>query len=165
MGLLISLFQTSGDVWPGFQSQGKIIHLHTLSLAHNRLLRFTLVRHLLTSWRPAWQPSRFIHILVRGSSPGSSAPLFLKNLKSYSGGFRSEYLLTEKNIFKIFWIFDIWSSEGTGVPRMDRPLVTVYEHLVMFIYSISLTQNTDRKTDENSRCLSEECEELFSLSK
>ena len=36
MGPLISLFWTSGDVYPGFQT-----HSHALSCASNRILRFT----------------------------------------------------------------------------------------------------------------------------
>ena len=41
MGPLIPLFWTSGDVSPGFQSQGWIPRLRTLSPACNELMRFT----------------------------------------------------------------------------------------------------------------------------
>ena len=41
MGPLISLFWTSGDVCPGFQSQSGFPHLHASSPVHNGFLRFT----------------------------------------------------------------------------------------------------------------------------
>ena len=40
-GLLIPLFWTSGNICPGFQSQGRSLRLHTSSPAHNGFLRFT----------------------------------------------------------------------------------------------------------------------------
>ena len=40
-GSLIPLFWTSGEVFPGFQSQGGSPHLHASSPACNRILRFT----------------------------------------------------------------------------------------------------------------------------
>ena len=41
VGPLIPLFLTSGDVCPGFQSQGGFPRLHASSPVHNRFLRFT----------------------------------------------------------------------------------------------------------------------------
>ena len=41
MGPLIPLFWTSGDVYPGFQSQGGFPRLPVSSPAHNGFLRFT----------------------------------------------------------------------------------------------------------------------------
>ena len=41
MGSLIPLFWTSGDVCPGFQSQGGFPHLHASSPVHNGFLKFT----------------------------------------------------------------------------------------------------------------------------
>ena len=41
MGPLILMFWSFGDVGPGFHSQGGFPHLHVLSSAHNRMLRFT----------------------------------------------------------------------------------------------------------------------------
>ena len=41
MGLLIPLFWTSGDICPGFQSQGGFPHLCASSPVHNGFLRFT----------------------------------------------------------------------------------------------------------------------------
>ena len=40
-GALISLFWTSGDICPGFQSQGRSPHLCALSSVYNGFLRFT----------------------------------------------------------------------------------------------------------------------------
>ena len=40
MGPLISLFWNSGDVCPGFQSQGGSPHLHALLPAHSGILSF-----------------------------------------------------------------------------------------------------------------------------
>ena len=58
-GPLIPLFWTSGDICPGFQSQGRSLacvlsHLHTRDASDS-----SLVRHLPTSWQPAWQPIAF----------------------------------------------------------------------------------------------------------
>ena len=52
---MIALFWTSGDICPGFQSQGRSLvcmlpHLHATNSSDS-----PLVQHLLTSWRPAWQ--------------------------------------------------------------------------------------------------------------
>ena len=52
-------FWTSGDICPGFKGQvGSFIcmlpHLHKMDSSES-----PLVRHLLTSWQPAWQPSLF----------------------------------------------------------------------------------------------------------
>ena len=41
VGPLVPLFWTSGDVCPGFQSQGGFPRLHASLPAHNRFLRFT----------------------------------------------------------------------------------------------------------------------------
>ena len=41
VGPLIALFWTSGDVCPGFQSQGGFPRLHASLPVHNRFLRFT----------------------------------------------------------------------------------------------------------------------------
>ena len=48
---LISLFRTSGDVCPGFLSQGGSPCLPASLSVCNRFLRFTLVWHLATSWQ------------------------------------------------------------------------------------------------------------------
>ena len=51
--------------WPGWTSGRKFLterlipHLHASSLACHGSLDSPLVRHLLTSWWPAWQPSYF----------------------------------------------------------------------------------------------------------
>ena len=55
--------------------------LYALPLAHRRLVRF-LVRPLLTSWRPAWQLRRFIHILV---------PTYNKKVKTLFNNKTCEY--------------------------------------------------------------------------
>ena len=59
VGPLITLFWTSGDIYPGFQCQGGsltclLCHLHAMDSSD-----LPLVWHLLTSWQPAWQPVVF----------------------------------------------------------------------------------------------------------
>ena len=54
---LVSLFCTSGDVYPWFQSRGRSLtsmlhHLHAMDSADS-----PLTWYLLSSWWPAWQPS------------------------------------------------------------------------------------------------------------
>ena len=54
---LVSLFCTSGDVYPWFQSRGRSLtsmlhHLHAMDSAD-----LPLTWYLLSSWWPAWQPS------------------------------------------------------------------------------------------------------------
>ena len=68
VGPLIPLFWTSSDISPGFQSQGGSIacvlcHLHAMNSWDS-----PLVRHLPTSWRPAWRPVAFptCYICSRG---------------------------------------------------------------------------------------------------
>ena len=41
VGPLTPLFRTSGDVCPGFQSQGESSRLHVLAPTRNKFLRFT----------------------------------------------------------------------------------------------------------------------------
>ena len=58
-------FWTSGIICPGFQSHrgysACMLHcLHAIDSPDS-----TLVRHLLTSCFPEWQPSRFIHVLTQ----------------------------------------------------------------------------------------------------
>ena len=60
--LSVIVVSTSGDVCPESQSQG-IPHLCALSHAMDSS-ESPLIRHLLTSWWPAWQPTCLIHILV-----------------------------------------------------------------------------------------------------
>ena len=69
---LIPLFLNSGDIYPGLQSQGGsfICMLHCLRVTDSS--ESPLVRHLLTSWQPVWQLSRFIHVLVYKHWWGSS---------------------------------------------------------------------------------------------
>ena len=61
LGPLIPLFWTSGDFCPEFQSHGGyptyvLRCLHAMDSSDP-----PLVRHLLTSWRPVWQPRSLIH--------------------------------------------------------------------------------------------------------
>ena len=68
VGPLIPQFRTSGDVCPGFQSQGGY-HLHTfLSVRYSS--DSPLVWHLPTSWWPAWWPIAFPTCISRGRMLG-----------------------------------------------------------------------------------------------
>ena len=58
-GLLIPLYWTSGDTFPGFQSQGGSITCMFSCLHAMDFSDLPLVQHLLTSYWPVWQPSLF----------------------------------------------------------------------------------------------------------
>ena len=65
VGLLIPLFWTSGDIWPGFQSQGGCLicmfpRLHPMDSSDS-----PLVQHLLTSWRPALQLNLLLFLFLK----------------------------------------------------------------------------------------------------
>ena len=75
MGPLIPLLWTSGDVCPGFQSQGGFPCLHASSPAHNGFLRFT------SGATPAFSTNSGVHCIRHGW-------LFLSDLSD---------LLVEKN--------------------------------------------------------------------
>ena len=73
-GPLIPLFWTSGDVCPGFQSQGGFPHLHASSPVHNRFLRFT------SDATPAFSTNRGVHCI-------SLYMAWLARLLSHAPGF------------------------------------------------------------------------------
>ena len=66
-GPLIPLFWASDDICSGFQSQSGQPYLHW---AEAYVIYIPLVRHLLTSWRLAWQPIASPHAyFIRGRIP------------------------------------------------------------------------------------------------
>ena len=68
VGPLIPLFWTSGDVCPGFQSQGGS-RLHAF-LPASYSSDSPLVWHLLTAWQPAWRPVTLPTCISRGRMLG-----------------------------------------------------------------------------------------------
>ena len=74
VGPLIPLFWTSGDVCPGFQSQGGFPHLCASSPAHNGFLRFT------SGATPAFSTNRGVHCI-------SVYTAWLARLLSHASGF------------------------------------------------------------------------------
>ena len=72
VGPLIPLFWTSGDFSPEFQSQGGSLACVLPRLRTTDSWDSPLVRHLLTSWQPAWLPVVFptCYICSRGRMPG-----------------------------------------------------------------------------------------------
>ena len=77
VGPLIPLFWTSGDVCPGFQSQGGFPHLRASSPAHNGFLRFT------SGATPAFSTNRGVHCI-------SVYTAWLARLLSHALGFEPE---------------------------------------------------------------------------
>ena len=72
VGPLIPLFWTSGNVCPGFQSQGGSLACMQPYLCTRDSTESPLVQHLPTSWWPAWQPVGFptCYICSRGRMLG-----------------------------------------------------------------------------------------------
>ena len=72
VGLQIPLFWTSGDVSPGFQTQGGSLACVLPRLCTMNSWDSPLVWHLLTSWWPAWQLVAFptCYICSTGRMPG-----------------------------------------------------------------------------------------------
>ena len=72
VGPLIPLFWTSGDIYPGFQSQVGSLACMLPCLCTTDSWDSPLVQHLLTSWWPAWQPVVFstCYICSRGRMLG-----------------------------------------------------------------------------------------------
>ena len=64
MGPLIPLFWTSGEVYPGFQSQGGSLTCVLPRLRTTDVSDSALAWHLPTSWRPAWQLVAFLTCIV-----------------------------------------------------------------------------------------------------
>ena len=108
----VPVFCTSGDVCPRFQSQGRsfawvlcCLHIMDSSDSH-------LVRHLLTTWQPAWQP-----ILYSQTFPSSDG------IRTHANSVRLNYLADVANyslhagnqtvtsrystVFRILWLIGL----------------------------------------------------------
>ena len=75
LGPLIPLFWTSGNVCPGFQTQGGSSHLHASSPVCNRILRFTSVATPADLLVASMAVKLFLHIsTIRCKNGGHASP-------------------------------------------------------------------------------------------
>ena len=101
---MISLFWTSGDICPGFQSQGGSLTCILPCLHKMYSSDSPLVCHLLTSSQPTLQISLFVHVLVqalvgvRGTVYALTNNLFRFYLSFY------DFWIASKWIHLISWI-------------------------------------------------------------